>query len=85
MVAGDNHQMTAGLLQIHHEAVVQFTRIAGGRAGIKDVTRHNNRVHLVRPGRFQQPVQEGFMFSRTAFAVKILPQMPVRGVKYAHS
>jgi hypothetical protein len=25
------------------------------------------------------------MFSRTAFAVKILTQMPVRGVKYAHS
>ena len=85
MVAGDNHQMTAGLLQIHHEAVVQLTRIARRRAGIKNISRHDNRVHLMRPGRFQQPVQERFMFSRTAFAVKILTQMPVRGVKYAHS
>ncbi len=85
MVTGDNHQMTAGLLQIHHEAVIQFSRIAGRRAGIKDVTRHNNRIYLMRLGHFQQPVQERAMFSRTAFAVKILTQMPVRGVKYAHS
>lgn len=85
MVTGDYHQMTAGLLQIHHEAVIQLARIAGGRPRIKDVTRDNNRIDLVGLRRLQQPVQERFMFSRTAFAVKILTEMPVRGVKYAHS
>ncbi len=80
VVTGDNHQMTAGLLQIYHEAVVELTRIAWRRTGIKNVTRNNNRVHLVRSGRVQQPVQERFMLRCPAFAVKVLTQMPVRGV-----
>jgi hypothetical protein len=84
VITGDNHQMTAGLLQIYHEAVVQLTRIAWRRTGVENVTRNNNRIHFVRSGRIQQPVQERFMLRCPAFAVKVLTQMPVRSVKYAH-
>ncbi len=77
MVSGDNHQVTTGLLEVDHKTVVQLTRIARRRSGIKNVARHNNCVHLVSLSRLQQPVQERFMFRGAAFAVKILTQVPV--------
>ncbi|MNT60725.1 hypothetical protein D3C72_1983250 [compost metagenome] len=77
--------MAACLLQIDHEAVIQLTRIARRRAGIKNVPGNDDRIHLLRLRRLQQPVQERFMFGGATFAVKILPQMPVRGVEYAHN
>jgi NADH:ubiquinone oxidoreductase subunit 5 (subunit L)/multisubunit Na+/H+ antiporter MnhA subunit len=35
MIASDNHQMTAGLLQVHHKTVIEFARIAWGRSGLR--------------------------------------------------
>jgi hypothetical protein len=77
--------MTAGLLQVNDKTVIQFARIAWRLPGIKNITGNDDGINLMRLGSFQQPVQEGFMFSGAAFAVKILTQMPVRGVKYAHN
>ena len=85
MIARNNHQMAAGLLQIAHETVIQLSRIAGRRSGVEDVPGHEDGIHLVRLCHLKQPVEKRFMFGGAAFTVKVLSQMPVRGVKYAHN
>ena len=84
MVARQHHQATAGLLQLDDKAVIQFASVARRRSGIKNIAGYDDGVDfmLLRAG--QQPAQEGVMFGRTAFAVKILAQVPVGGVKDAH-
>jgi hypothetical protein len=77
--------MTAGLLQIHHKAVIEFAGVARRRAGIKNVARDNNHIHLLFFGGFQQPVKKRGVFRGPAFTVKVLTQVPVRGVKKAHN
>jgi hypothetical protein len=77
MIASDNHQMTAGLLQVHHKTVIEFARIAWGRSGIEDISGDDNGIYLLRLCNLKQPVQKSFMFIGTALTVKVLTQMPV--------
>lgn len=84
MIARQHHQATAGLLQLDDKTVIQLAGIARRRAGIKNIASHDNGVDfmLLRAG--QQPGKKSVVFCRAAFAVKILAQMPVGGVKEAH-
>ncbi len=84
VVTCQHHQVTTGLLELNHKAVVEFARVAGGRTGIKDIAGNDNGINLLGLRRIQQPVQKGGMFSGPALAVKVLAEMPVRGVKDAH-
>ncbi len=77
MVAAKHDKRAVRRLEFDHKAVVELTRIAWRRAGIKDVARDDNRIHLMRYRRLQQPVEKSFVFGGTAFGVKILSKMPV--------
>jgi hypothetical protein len=62
VVARQHHQLTAGLLQLNHKAVIQLAGVAWRRAGIKDIAGDNNGIDLVRLRAGQQPVEKGRVF-----------------------
>ncbi len=84
VVTRQHYQVTAGLLELNHKAVVEFASVAGRRAGIKNIASNDNGIDLLGLCRLQQPVKKGSVFSGPALAVKVLAEMPVRGVKDAH-
>ena len=50
-----------------------------------NIARNNNGIDIMFLRAGQQPVEKRLMFGGATFAVKILPKVPVRGVKDAHS
>lgn len=84
VVAAQHHQLAAGALQFHHEAVVQLAGIAGRRAGIEQIPGDDQRIHLLLFDLFDQPVQKSLVLGGAAFGEKVLAKVPVRGVDQAH-
>ncbi len=84
VVAAQHHQLAAGALQFHHEAVVQLAGVAGRRAGIEQIPGDDQRIHLLLLDLFDQPVQKSLVLGGAAFGEKVLAKMPVRGVDQAH-
>ncbi|MNV56343.1 hypothetical protein D3C71_1486230 [compost metagenome] len=84
MIAAQHHQLAAGTLQFHHEAVIQLAGVAWRRAGIEQIPGDDQRIHLVLFDLFDQPAQKCLMLGGAAFGEKVLAKMPVRGVDQAH-
>ncbi len=74
MVAAQHHQLAAGALQFHHEAVVQLAGIAGRRAGIEQISGDDQRIHLLLIYLFDQPVQKSLVLGGAAFGEKYWPR-----------
>ena len=84
MIARQHHQLAAGLLQLNDKTVIQFAGVARRRAGIKNIASDDNGIHLVFLRARQQPVEKGGVFVRAAFAIEVLAEVPVGGMKDAH-
>ena len=84
MVATEQQQGHSCAVQANHQVAVQLTGVAGGSAGIKNVTGHHYRIHRVRIDLDDEPVDKCLMLVLTALANEVLAEMPIRCVENAH-
>jgi hypothetical protein len=85
VIATQQDQLALGIMQAHHQLVVQFPRITGRRTGVENVTGQQYRIHRLLLHLLQQPVDQRLMLGLPATAHEMLAQMPVRSVKNAHA
>jgi hypothetical protein len=68
MVAGsDNYIAATGLGYFLEKIVIKFLGLVGGGGGIKDVTGHQKKFHLIFVDGLNQPVQKGPKFFMAVF------------------
>ena len=85
MVAAQNQQAHAGLVQPRNQLVVEFARIAGRCAGVEHIAGNQHGVDLMGLYLLQQPVNQCLMLGLAALAHEVLAQMPVGGVEKTHA
>ena len=85
MVAAQQQQRHVLAVQFGNQVVVQRAGVAGGRAGVEDVTGDQHGIHRVLLYLFEQPVNQQRVLALAAVVHEVLAQVPVRGVKNAHA
>ena len=78
VVAADHDQLPAGgVLQVDNKAAVESAGVAWRGAGIKNIAGNDQCIYPLRLYQCHQPVKKGLVFGFTAFAQKVLAQVPV--------
>ena len=85
VVAAQYQQGRARLVQARNQVVVQRARVAGRGGGVKNIADHQHGIHLVLCHFGEQPLDQRRVLGLAALAHEVLAQVPVGGVKKAHT
>jgi hypothetical protein len=76
---------TTSLPQLNKKIVIHPHGFVGGIAGIKNIPCNYEGINALGVNGCQQPIKEQLMVLRTVVLIKFFAQVPIGGMKYAHS